>query len=228
MTLQTTTINGHRITALPMVLEAFIRADADLKAQGIGRGNTLGLVFAGQETCSWRSLALQQALVAKGASMTTLSNHRRGTACDVAADWDYIGRIGPTMRKYGLINDLAFAKYVNGKIVAVSDQHLAGYSAWDGGHFNWQSNTKAASFPIIDKQEVITEYTPMQDLENKIIQLTQQGVEHSGSFAIIIDGKRRVVSAERMGLALATIMVRENKTGLSKAAWDAIPDGGAF
>lgn len=230
MDLQFAMINGRKVIALPFFLEALQKADADLKAQGIGYGTHPGLVVAGEETCSWRSLALQKQLVAKGASKTLYSNHRRGTACDVVADWAYIGKIAPTMKKYGLVNDLAYAKYVNGVITAVSATKLAGYVGWDGGHFNWQSNLKAGESPIVDVAPVILKEFSMHPYEGKIVQMSEGGYEGlSGAFAYIDGGKKRIIQDKSRGWkALATINVIRDKTGLTKAAWDAIPTGNDF
>lgn len=229
MDLQYTIINGRKIIGLPPFLEALNKAHEELKAQGIGYGKTLGLVTAGEETCSWRSLALQKQLVARGASKTLDSNHRRGTACDVAADWDYIKRIATTMKKHGLINDLAYAKYSAGKIIATSSVQLAGYTAWDGGHFNWQSNSKAASFPIIDVAPALLKEFSMQDYNEHLIQITEPGVTDTGTFALVIGGKKRIVSKDRKADASLTVLMRGMKSaGVTKKDWDAIPTGEAF
>jgi len=149
---------------------------------------------------------------------------------DVVANWDYIKRIASTMKKYGLINDLAYARYQGGRIVATTDLPRAGYVAWDGGHFQWQSNQKAADFPIIDNAPALLTQFSMQEYENKIIQLSEAGYPgESGSFALVVDGQKRMITDKSRGWkALATIEVRKNKTGLTKSAWDAIPTGAEF
>lgn len=202
--LQYTHVNGRKITALPFVLEALLKADAELKQLGIGYKGKNGLYFQGETTCSWRSLATQKQLVAKGVSWTLYSNHRRGSAIDVAADWDYIGRIKPTMVKYGFINDLA--------------------QYGDGGHFNWGSNTQAAKYPIIDQQVIIKKFS-MNQYEGEIIMEAEQ----SGAFALVQDGKRRLISQKRAGLA-ALLPGRNGKdtVPVNKAIWDSIPEGEAF
>lgn len=230
MELQYIHLNGRKVIGLPFFLKALLKAHEDLTRQGVSYGNTVGLVPAGEETASWRSLTLQKQLVAKGASKTLVSNHRRGTAMDVVANWDYIKRIAPTMKKYSLINDLAYAKYQNGRIVATSDLPRTGYTTWDGGHFQWQSNQKAMGFPIIDEVPVLLTQFSMNPYENKIIQLSEAGYPgESGSFALVVDGHKRLINDKSRGWkALATIEVRKNKTGLTKAAWDAIPSGDEF
>lgn len=230
MELQYIVLNGRRVIGLPFFLEALLKAHEDLTKQGVAYGNTVGLLPAGEETASWRSLTLQRQLVAKGASKTLVSNHRRGTAMDVVANWDYIKRIAPTMKKYGLINDLAYAKYQSGRIVATSDLPRVGYVAWDGGHFQWGSNQKAMGYPLVDElPSLLTEFS-MQEYENKIVQLSEAGYAgESGSFALVVNGHKRLIDDKSRGWkAIATIMVRQNKTGLSKAAWDAIPTGDNF
>jgi hypothetical protein len=230
MELQYITLNGRRVIGLPFFLEALLKAHEDLTRQGVTYGNSVGLLPAGEETASWRALTLQKQLVAKGASKTLVSNHRRGTAMDVVANWDYIKRIAATMKKYGLINDLAYAKYQGGRIVATTDLPRAGYAAWDGGHFQWQSNGKAASYPLIDELPALLTQFSMQEYENKIVQLSEAGYAgESGSFAIVVDGHKRLITDKNRGWkALATLEVRKNKTGLTKAAWDAIPTGEDF
>lgn len=224
MDLQQTTINGQKIVALPVYLEALTKAHAELVALGIGYGRQKGFVLSSETTGSWRSLVLQKQLVAKGASKTLYSNHRRGTAVDCAADWDYIKRIAPTMKKHGLINDLA---YINGN--QTSSLPLPGYKAWDGGHFNLKSNAEASKYPIIDVAPTILKEFSMQDYNEHLIQLTEPGVPGSGSFALVIGGKKRLVIKTRLPEALATYIMRDmKKAPVSKTEWDAIPDGETF
>lgn len=230
MELQYVTLNGRRVIGLPFFLEALMKAHEDLTRQGVKYGSSVGLLPAGEETSSWRSLTLQRQLVARGASKTLVSNHRRGTAMDVVANWGYIKRIASTMKKYGLINDLAYAKYQSGRIVATTDLPRAGYVAWDGGHFQWESNQKAMSYPLIDEVPALLTQFSMQEYENKIVQLSEAGYPgESGSFALVVDGHKRMITDKSRGWkALATIEVRKNKTGLTKSAWDAIPTGAEF
>lgn len=224
MDLQQITINGSKIIALPVYLEALVKAHEELVSLGIGHGNLKGFVLAGETTGSWRSLVLQKQLVAKGASKTLFSNHRRGTAVDCAADWDYIGKIAPTMKKYGLVNDLA---YIKGS--QTSSQKLPGYTAWDGRHFNLKSNTEAMKYPIIDVAPTILKQFSMQDYNEHLIQLTEVGVTDSGSFALVIGGKKRLVIKSRLTEALATYIMRDmKKAAVNKATWDGIPNGENF
>lgn len=223
MELQSVTINGRKIVALPVLLEALTKAHEELVAQKIGYKDKLGFVLSEETTGGWRSLALQKQLVAKGASKTLYSNHRRGSAIDCAADWDYIKRIRPTMNKYGLVNDLA---YIKGS--QTDDDPIPGGVPWDGGHWNLGSNSHAQSFPIIDEQALIKEFS-MQDLNETFIQLTEPGVTESGSFALVIGGHKRVVASKRLAEALATAHIRNMKfAAVNKATWDKVPSGDNF
>lgn len=225
MDLQVATINGRKVIALTCVLDALTKADAELKKLGIGYKGTLGFVLSDETTGGWRSLALQTQLKARGASKTLNSNHRHGSAVDCAADWGYIKAIAPTMKKYGLINDLA---YIKGN--KTSDQPFPGAVAWDGGHFNFGSNAKANAFPTIDVlPALLTEYS-MQKYEGQIINLSEAGYPGlSGSFAFVQDGKKRVIQDKSRGWkALATLDVRKTGNGLTKAQWDAVPTGEDF
>src|SRR6478752_1061757 len=103
MDLQFIVLNGQKVVGLLVFLEALVKAHDELVSKKIGFGNKLGFVPATEITSSWRSLVLQKQLVAKGASKTLVSNHRRGSAVDCQADWPYIKKIAPTMKKYGLI-----------------------------------------------------------------------------------------------------------------------------
>lgn len=223
MELQSLTINGRKIIGLPVFLEALQRAHDELVALKIGYGDKLGFVLSSETTGSWRSLALQKQLVAKGASKTLFSNHRRGTAADCAADWDYIKRIRPTMNKYGLVNDLA---YIKGS--KTSDDQLPGYVAWDGCHFQLTSNSAASKYPIIDEQALIKEFS-MASFNECLIQLVEAGVTDSGAFALVIGGKKRIVAKERLAQALATVLIRKMKAEpVSAEQWAKIPNGEAF
>lgn len=223
MELQSTIINGRKIVALPCLLEVLTKAHEELVAQKIGYRNKLGFVLSEETTGGWRSLALQKQLVTNGASKTLYSNHRRGSAIDCAADWDYIKRIRPTMNKHGLVNDLA---YIKGNVT--DDDPIAGGVPWDGGHWNYKSNAEAMKFPIIDEQALIKEFS-MQDLNETFIQLTEAGVTDSGSFALVIGGHKRVVSSSRLAQALATAHIRGMKfAAVNKATWDGIPAGDNF
>lgn len=224
MELQKVTINGRKIVALPCFLEALTKAHEELVAKGIGYKETLGFVLSDEVTGGWRSLALQKQLVAKGASKTLYSNHRRGSAVDCAADWAYIKAIRPTMNKYGLVNDLA---YIKGN--QTDDDPIPGGVAWDGGHWNYKSNAEAMKFPIIDEQALINEFS-MNVYEGKIIQMSEAGYPGlSGAFALVDGGKKRLINDKARGWkALATLEVRKNKTGLTKEQWDKIPTGEDF
>ena len=223
MELQQTTINGRKIVALACMLEALTKVHAELVALGIGYKNFVGFVLSEEITGGWRSLALQKQLVAKGASKTLYSNHRRGSAIDCAADWDYIKRIRPTMNKYGLVNDLA---YIKGNVT--DDDPIAGGVPWDGGHWNFKSNAEAMAFPIIDEAPLIKEFS-MLDYNDHLIQLTELGVTESGSFALVLGGKKRVVSSKRLPEALATYIIRDmKKAAVNKKTWDSIPSGDNF
>lgn len=223
MQLQSLTINGMKIIALPVFLEALEKAHNDLVAQGIGYNGKLGFVLSNEINGSWRSLTMQTQLVAKGASKTLYSNHRRGTAADCAADWDYIKKIRPTMNKYGLVNDLAYLKGSK-----TSADPLPGYVAWDGCHWQLTSNTVAAKYPIIDEQALIKEFS-MTSFNECLIQLVEAGVTDSGAFALVIGGKKRLVSKERLSQALATVLIRKMKAEpVNKKQWDGIPSGDNF
>lgn len=222
--LQYTIIDNKKVIAHPDLLERLLAAKKMLELAG------LQLLLAPESTASWRSLKDQQALVNKGASKTLYSNHRRGTAIDVKADWDYINKIAPIMKSHGLINDLAFVSKDWTKIDDTKDAETP--IPWDGGHFNLISNAHAATYPIIDSidNNSLTEFTMTQEYENCLIQET----EKSGSFALVIDGKKRVIAPERSGQAALTCMMRGislqqgNAKHVNKAVWDSIPTGQAF
>lgn len=71
---------------------------------------------------SFRTLEEQKAMVAKGASKTLKSNHRRGMAID-CVNWE---KIQDKMRAVGLINDIS----------------------WDKNHFAYDGEAKAAKYPL--------------------------------------------------------------------------------
>jgi len=71
---------------------------------------------------SFRTLEEQKVMVAKGASKTLQSNHRRGMAVD-CVNWE---SIQDKMRAVGLINDIS----------------------WDKNHFAYDGETKAAKYPL--------------------------------------------------------------------------------
>lgn len=222
MELQQITINGRKVVALACVLESLSKAHAELVTRGIGYGQFKGFVLSDETTGGWRSLALQKQLVARGASKTLYSNHRRGSAVDCAADWAYIKLIRPTMNKYGLFNDLA---YIKGN--QTDDDRFTGSVPWDGGHWNYKSNAEASKFDIIDVAPAIIKEFTTEKLYEKILMLTQPGVPGSGGFAVVIDGKKHVVSQKRLA-ALVALIVKKEGVGVSLATWDSIPSGENF
>lgn len=212
-----------KIVALPIFLGALQKAHDELVTLGIGYNGKLGFVLSNDLNGSWRSLTMQKQLVAKGASKTLYSNHRRGTAVDCAADWDYVERIAPTMKKYGLVNDLA---YIKGN--KTSDVKLSGYVGWDAGHWNYGSNSEAGKYPIINEQALIKEFS-MTNFNECLIQLVESGVSESGAFALVIGGKKRLIPKERLAQALATVLIRKMKAEpVNKKQWDAISTGEIF
>lgn len=224
MELQYIILNGEKVIGLPAFLEALLKAHKELVQLRIGHGNKIGFVPADETTCSWRSLIKQKQLVASGASKTLESNHRRGLAVDCVADWGYINKIAPVMRKYHLINDLA---YLNGALTSADP--LPGYVAWDGGHWNYGSNKIAQGYPLIDVLPPILKEFSMNDYEGKLVQLVEAGFPgESGSFALVLGGKKRRISNNRLAQALATLIVRKENTGLAKKGWDELPDGENF
>lgn len=69
------------------------------------------------------------------------------------------------------------------------------------------------------------EVTSDSGLENHII----QEVEKSGAFALVQDGKKRIVSEKRAGLLALTSHVRKSPfTSVDKKTWDSIETGKAF
>ncbi len=229
MSLQYIVLNERKIIALPAVLEALIKAHEDLVAQNISYEGLFGFVLSTEKAGSWRSLTLQKELVAKGSSKTLYSNHRRGTAVDCAADWDYINRIKSTMNKYGLFNDLAYAKYQGSKIVATADAKKTGYVAWDGGHWNWQSNSKAESYPIIDKLSGELQKYMDATYENTVIWLAEKDLPQSGSFAAVYGSKKHLIAVSRHGTAALHPLFSGKKTApVDGKTWDSIETGDAF
>lgn len=195
-------------------MDALIKAHQELISLHIGYGNKLGFVLSNEVNGSWRSLTMQKQLVASGASKTLYSNHRRGTAIDCAADWPYISAIKPTMVKHGFLNDLA---YIKGD--KTSDKPFPGAVAWDGCHQNYGDNTKAQSFPIIDEQKLIKEFT-MGTSKGSLVQLIDPGHPGSGGFAFVKDGKKQPISPARLPEAVASVILDRS---LTRAEWNAIP-----
>ena len=226
MDLQYAFFNGERVVELPFFLEALTKTHEELTKLGIGHGGKLGFVPADETTCSWRSLVSQKQLVAKGASKTLYSNHRRGTAVDCVADWDYIKKIAPTMKKHGFVNDLA---YWNKETGQTSPSQLPGYVAWDGGHWNWMSNAHAAEYIVRDELPLIFDEFSMDKFDNMILQLTEAGVTESGSFAAVYRGEKHIIRKDRAGLAALTKDLRGMKMQpVNKADWDSVPNGSDF
>lgn len=212
--LQWTNINGRKAVALPFLLRAALDADAELKSLGIGLdAQHPGLILGDPTTSTWRGEALQAQLLAKGATKTMTSNHRRGVALDVYPDRAYVARIAQTMRKHGLVNDLG---------------------DWDLVHFNWVSNAHSWSYPIINELPGFLNQFSMSTFEGFILQLTQPGVPGSGGFAFVEAGHKRHVSKGRMAEFATGMLVRLlagehiRAKGVNKADWDAIPDGDDF
>ena len=203
--LQFTYINGRKIIARRFYLEALHKVHRELKEDQIGTNGTTGFVLASETTGSWRRLATQKQLVAKGVSWTLYSNHRRGTAVDSFPDWTYIRKIQPVMEKYGLVNDLS--KY------------------GDGGHWNWISNEEAQKYPLINNlPDHMTEFSE-ERYDNHLIQDT----EDTGTFALVYGGEKHVVEKARAGLASLTVLARQMPYApLTKKAWDSIPKGKKF
>lgn len=92
---------------------------------------------------SFRTLEEQKAMVAKGASKTLQSNHRRGMAVD-CVNWE---AIQDNMRAVGLINDIS----------------------WDKNHFAYDGETKAAKYPLynIDNSTPAADTVTTETLEKK-------------------------------------------------------------
>lgn len=210
-------INSTRILMRELQLTQLLKAHEELVSLGIGVAGKLGFVPAPETTASWRSLAVQQQLVNRGASQTLQSNHRRAVAVDFYADWDYLDRIKATMNKYGFFNDLAYIKNSKGQWVK-----------WDGGHWNWISNSHAWNYQLIDTLPALIKEVTMQEYENTLVQLTQGGYPQSGQFALVIDGKRHAIDVKSPKAidAILTIMMRGMRPcPLTHDAWDKIPEG---
>lgn len=204
MQLEYAVINGRKITALPFVLEALVKANNELEKRDVTHAGRKGLIFQAEITCSWRSLANQKQLVADGKSWTLYSNHRRGTAVDLFWEAEYLRQIEGVMAQFGLVNDLK--KY------------------GDAGHFNWKSNSTASESPIINSQQIIKKFS-MNEYEGNILWET----ETSGSFALIQDGKRREISEKRAGKASLAVAAMGGKVvPVPLIVWESFPDGEKF
>lgn len=70
----------------------------------------------------------------------------------------------------------------------------------------------------------------MPNYEKRIVQNTEAGTPEAGQFAFIQDGKRRVISQERAGLACLTIVDKEGEKvfALNSKDYHAIPRGKDF
>ncbi len=210
---QSTVINGRRLVARRFFLEALSKAHAEIVSAGIGIAGHLGFVPSNEETGSWRSLATQTQLVAKGASKTLWSNHRRGVAVDCAWSGDaqtrkYLLDIAPFMNKHGLFNDLA---------------------PWDAVHWQWKSNAASNSFPIANELPGIIPQFSMQEYDNHLIQLTEAGVADSGSFALVYGDRKHAVTKDRLAAASLTVLMRGMvPAAVDKKTWDSIPSGDNF
>lgn len=224
---QFTIINGTKIIARRFVLEAITKAHEELVRLKIGANGKLGFIVGPERTASWRSEALQRQLLNQGASKTMLSNHRSGTAIDCFANWNYINAIKPTMNKYGLFNDLAYVS----RDWKIADDSLDKETPipWDGGHWNWKSNAIARSYQIVNSLPALIKEFSMETYDNHVLQLTEAGVEGSGSFALVYGGKKHIVSKDRMSLAVMTAFMRGMvPSAVNKAVWDSIQTGDNF
>lgn len=221
-------INGTKITARRFYLNALVAAHNELVALGIGVNGKKGFVSAPERTASFRSLALQQGLVASGASRTLFSNHRRGTAVDCYSDWHYIKQIQPTMEKHGLTNDLAYIDTdARGNIIRHDSNPFDGsyvdadeFKAWDGGHYNWGSNEIAQGFDIVNSLTNVTEFKLMKGKNGELIQLIDPGQPGSGGFAFVKDGKKQVISEARLAAAVASVLCEKF---VNRKEWNDIP-----
>ena len=212
--LKFTIINGRKIIARAFYLEALLKAHEELVAANIGVAGHLGFVLGAEETSSWRSLALQTQLIAKGLSKTLYSNHRRGVGVDCYPDMIYVERIKPIMVKHGLVNDLG---------------------DWDRVHFNWISNLHSWSYAIVNELPGFLNEFSMNTFEGFILQETEHGFPGiSGSFAFVEAGKKRHVRKDRLAEFATGMLVRLlagehiQAEGVNKAVWDSIPDGDNF
>lgn len=226
-----TIINGRKIVARRFLLEALMKAHEDLVKAGIGYGGKLGFCLSDETSGSWRSEAYQRQLVEKGSSKTMYSNHRRGTAVDCAADWDYIKRIRPMMNKHGLVNDLAYIG--NGE---ADDDKFAGSVPWDGGHWNWKSNVEAQKYDIINKLPITLNQFSMNQYDGQIIFMAEEGHPGiSGAFAGVYPNKdthvleKHLIKKERAGLAaIHPLLGAKKAVAVDLRVWNAIPTGTDF
>jgi len=102
---------------------------------------------------SFRTLEEQKVMVAKGASKTLQSNHRRGMAVD-CVNWE---SIQDKMRAVGLINDIS----------------------WDKNHFAYDGETKAAKYPLynIDNStpvDVTTETLEKKPMNKDLVKILSE------------------------------------------------------
>lgn len=96
---------------------------------------------------SWRSLEEQKAMVAKGASRTLLSNHRRGMAVDIV-NW---AEIDKKLESLGLVNDLS----------------------WDQNHYTLEGESKTAiKYPMYDSFNP-NEFNQYKPLNNDSMELSK-------------------------------------------------------
>ena len=221
---QQTTINGSRLVARRFVLEAITKAHLELVSLKIGANGKLGFVSAPPRTASWRSEALQAELVKEGSSKTMWSNHRRGTAIDCFANWNYINTIKPTMNKYGLFNDLAYA---NKAFTVIDDSYDAITNIpWDGGHWNWKSNVEAQhAGDIVNALPTTLKEFSMDQYDGQIM----FNAEGHGEFAGVYGGKKHIITEDRAGLA-AIHPLLGGKRGVSVplTVWNSYPTGDNF
>lgn len=208
MEFQWTEINGVKLIARRFYLEALTKAHDELVLRGIGVAGKIGFVPSGSVTASWRSLKLQKQLVAKGASKTLLSNHRRGVAVDCYPDRPYTERIRPVMEKNNLVNDLR---------------------PWDAVHWNYKSNKHSWGYKMVDSLPPNLKEFSMQEYDNYFI----QDVQGDGGFALVYGGKKHIVNTKkkknRLAEANATAFIRGmTPAALTKEAWDSIPTGEDF
>lgn len=238
-----TIINGRKIIARRFFLEALTKAHEELAALGIGFGDKKGFVLSDETSGSWRSEAYQRQLVERGSSKTMYSNHRRGTAVDCAADWPYIKRIRPTMNKYGLVNDLAYitaidpytGKTKTGQPIKTDDDQFTGSVPWDGGHWNWKSNTEAQKYDIINKLPITLNQLSMNQYDGQILFMAEAGLPESGSFAGVYPNQdthvleKHTIKKDRAGLAAIHPLLGGKKAiAVDRVTWDKIPSGSDF
>lgn len=222
-----TEINGTELVMREIQLRQLLKAHEELVRLGIGVAGKVGFVAAPETTASWRSYTTQQQLVARGASKTLASHHRRGVAVDCYADWDYIKRIKATMNKYGFYNDLA---YVSRDWSRASDtQSETTPIPWDGGHWNWISNHHAYGYQFLNDKPNPLKDVSMTEYENCLVQLTQGGHKESGTFAMVLKGEKHIIDTGKTKKALDALFTLYMRgmapKPLTIAAWDAIPTG---